>query len=322
MGRPLKSVFFGNRGGGTNPGVGGYRITALYSEGSGSGYTTIPTITGLTPQLPGGVAITYAVHMEANAATIVGAGGGDVTTNDYAVDDVLEVNLGGGQTAQFTVTSVDVAGGVTGVAIVNASRGDVTTLPTNPLDTTQVSGTGTGTGCQLNLTYRVKNVVVTNPTANQGYVLQDFNPAFSAGNATIDDIDDVQVQGDAGTILARAYIGGNRVDVDIIKQHSSRRYKVKAYSGSPNPVFARLVAHESDAAGEMDLTAYDASSNEYWVVKLEERNALVIRKNPAVGLFAHPADYPNGQLVPWGNAARAVQYPNYIELNGVGLETT
>ena len=286
MGRPLNKKYFGNlvapyTAGDT--GEGGSRITAINLNAQGSGYTTVPAVTITAPQLPNGVAATYAVHMEIDTITVSGtllAGHGytigpcTFTELPGVIAQITLVGSGQGETQ-----TIDFSG--TGM-----NRGDFTAITaTTGIHVIEAGGDGNNT---VTVTYRVKSVAVTNSTANQGYVPADTTTTI-AGNATLNATTFVKmvatVDGyDNAVILARAFINGARKDVDILKQESSRRYRVK--TDSLAPVVARLVDHASAAAGEMDITATDSDSNAYWVLKLTAHKALLVRKSAGSGQFA------------------------------------
>ena len=88
-------------------------------------------------------------------------------------------------------------------------------------------------------------------------------------------------------------------------QDSSRRYTVRTAANTVHA--ALLVAKQSAATGEMDITAVDASSNEYWITKLTAHKALLTRKVSGSGVFA------SGTAQPWtltGPAAGYVKVDN------------
>lgn len=173
------------------------------------------------------------------------------------------------------------------------SGGAYTALPSNAASTTTDSSTG-GTGATLNVRYGVQSIEVVEQ--GSGY---STAPALtlSGGNAVVTGVltTNSGVVGSAGNqepaIIAYAFIGGSRQIVDIVSQDSSRRYTVRTASASLHSVL--LVPYESAQVGEMDITAIDASSNEYWVAKLTAHKALLTRKVSGSGLFA------TGISAPW-----------------------
>ena len=183
------------------------------------------------------------------------------------------------------------------------TRGKYKTMPT---DTYAVFNIGSGSEVVVN--YEVASVVVTNATGankNHGYAEElDANVTFSAGldRATNDGVTYVLSTTGRPVILARAYTGGTRKDVDIVKQRSSRRYQVDA-NDQTDAFVAKLVGKNSASNAdfiEMDITAFDSGNNEYWVTKLTARLATLVRKNSNNGQFA------TGALVKW-NLTGAVE---------------
>jgi hypothetical protein len=181
-------------------------------------------------------------------------------------------------------------------------------IPTNNAGFTTFNGVVT-------IDWEVTGTLVTNGTGlskNHGYAeALNSNVCFSNGvggigdAATVNAVTHVISTTGNPTILGRAYINGSRRDVDIVKQRSSRRYKIKADNIASE--VAKLVDHESTSNSdfnEMDITAYDSqwssgNNHAYWVLKIMGRKALIVRKNPSVGQFADPDVYPNGQTVHW-----------------------
>ncbi len=82
--------------------------------------------------------------------------------------------------------------------------------------------------------------------------------------------------------------GGSAVTVDIIKQVSTRRYKVT--DGTRTGIVA-LTSTLADAAGEGSIQATDAAAGTYFVTKLTKNNATLTRGTGTV--------YVEGASVPW-----------------------
>ena len=129
MGRPLNKKYFGNLNIGTNgytpvpggntggdDGIGGEGVASYGTIVAGSGWTTIPTVTFSTPDLPGGVAVAGTAHYKALSFSTTANGTG------YNVGDVLEVATGTATTstskARAAVTSITAVS----VALVNAGN--------------------------------------------------------------------------------------------------------------------------------------------------------------------------------------------------------
>jgi hypothetical protein len=145
MGRPLNKKFFGNR----NVGVGGNQITGDLSnsqnyaddriggEGvasyspivTGSGWTTIPTVTFSAPDIPGGVSVAGTAHYKALSFATTANGTG------YAVGDILEVDTGTQTTkarapvaAILSVATPNITNGGTLYDITDVNIGDLVTF--------------------------------------------------------------------------------------------------------------------------------------------------------------------------------------------------
>ena len=86
--------------------------------------------------------------------------------------------------------------------------------------------------------------------------------------------------------------GGSRKVADIIRQVSTDRYKVKTADGE---MVCQLVTDGvANAAGEMDLTAFDAAAGEYWVKKLTSRRATLVSKAAGGG-----TEFTTDSSAPW-----------------------
>jgi hypothetical protein len=94
------------------------------------------------------------------------------------------------------------------------------------------------------------------------------------------------------SIKCEAQIGsGTEVTTgDIIKQVSTRRYKVQTGDGT---AVCKLVQTAALGANEMSITATDANSNAYFVQKLTAHKAVLTRKVSGDG------DFANGASVKW-----------------------
>jgi len=117
MGRPLNKKYFGNRNIGTggrqitgnnannqnyaDDRIGGEGVASYGSIAAGTGWTTAPTVTFGTPNIPGGVQVAGTVHYKALSFATTANGTG------YNVGDVLEVDTGTAATkARAPVASV------------------------------------------------------------------------------------------------------------------------------------------------------------------------------------------------------------------------
>lgn len=193
-------------------------------------------------------------------------------------------------------------------------RGGYKVIPTNP------AGFTTGSGGTVTIKYEVTGTLVTNGTGtlkNRGYAENlNANVTFSNGvsgagdRATVDAVTYALTTSGKPTILARAYTGGTRKDVDIVKQRSSRRYKVDP-NDSTTAFVARLVAEVSGANAdfnEMDITAFDTDSNEYWVTKLTTHQATLVRKSEG-------GQFSTGEQVKWNLTGAVLDESVMIEHN-------
>ena len=138
----------------------GNTVTTITRTVTGSGYSTMPTVSIAAPTTAGGVQATVGtINMFSSGVTIVNGGTG------YTVGNVLTV-VGGTPTiaTQLTVTTVS-SGVITGVSIV-ANTGGYTALPTNPASVTG----GTGTSATFNFTYGLNSLTIL--TAGSGYIEQ------------------------------------------------------------------------------------------------------------------------------------------------------
>jgi|GEM_PF-657603 len=143
--------------------VDGYLANVIVTD-HGSGYTEQPDVifTG-----GGGMGAIASAHVEVNTFSVAVAGTG------YVVGDMLACHTVN-HTPTAVVTAVNGSGGVTAVQLV--TRGDDTYIPANPL----IPSTGSGTGCRLNATWRIKSVAVI--IKGEGYTSAPA-VSFSAGNA-------------------------------------------------------------------------------------------------------------------------------------------
>jgi hypothetical protein len=290
MGRPLNKKYFGNRNIGSasttaDDGIGGTAVASVTLGTLGS-YTVRPTITFSAPDLAGDGAVTATgtVTSEVLSATISGGTGyGNAQTFD------LTVNTAGG-TAVLNVTST--AGGA--ITTVNSitSRGSFTTLGA----VTSISG-GTGSGATPVLTYRAKEIVITEPGSGYSHAV-DATASFSGsatlpGTPTVVMITDTGIVGTVGNqenaINMTAFLtGGSAQQCDIIKQVSTRRYKV---TDGTRTGIVELTSTLADAAGEGSILATDASNGTYYVTKLTAHKATLTRGTGTV--------YTDGAAVPW-----------------------
>jgi hypothetical protein len=284
MGRPLNKKYFGNRNVGSasttaDNNIGGGAVASVTLNALGS-YTTRPTITFAVPTLPNGVRATGTITSEVLSATISGGTGyGNAETFDLTVANAA------GETAVLNVTS-EADGTVITVNSIT-TRGTFTDLTA----VVAVSG-GTGTLAVPVLTYRAKAVVITE--AGSGYVSAP-TPTFTQSvtatsvNMLVDSGNIRTVGNQENAIRMTAFLtGGSAGEVDIIRQVSTRRYKV---TDGTRTGIVKLSETEADAAGECSILATDADSGTYFVTKLTGRKATLKRGTGTV--------YADGAAVQW-----------------------
>ncbi len=238
---------------------------------------------------------TTATLVSTYAAAIAGTGGAISTT------------VGLGTTTGLTFTSTADAHGVTDAGavatVVPVARGSYQALVSGAQVSTVTSG---GTGARLTVTYRGKEIIITE--AGSGYIAAPGIAGYvNQGDVVVGTV--VLNSVGNGGIIAYAYTGASREIVDIVKQQSSRRYKVAGAGGTVHS--AELVAKSSDAANEMDITAVDSHSNAYWVLKITSRKALIVRKVLGDGEFA------SNTIVKWTTGAAVENESVTIQNAGV-----
>ncbi len=181
---------------------------------------------------------------------VTGSFSGKTTATPFAVT-ISAPNLPNGVQAVATITFSSATAGT--VTITEGGSG-YTSVPT----TTCTLGGGTG-----------------NPTLTATLSVD----TGAVGSATNDE----------NAISMTAFLtGGSAVAVDIIKQVSTRRYKVT--DGTRTGIVA-LTSTLADAAGEGSIQATDASAGTYFVTKLTKNRATLTRGTGTV--------YDEGASVPW-----------------------
>jgi len=323
MGRPLHKKYFGNRNIGsssvtTDDGIGGFRIDSitLGAANNSSGYTAGGTQISIgAPSEPNGVTATGSLVVgPAGALLTIAAGtsGTDVTTltptgTAVAVTQTYtgltqKSTSGSGSGAVFTVvrtggtsyganTVVTCTSKGTGYASTNtvvidgASLGGVAT--TNDLTITiggAVAAAGTITGITITEQGSGYTSVptVTLSTGTQGTLTVTAVAAADTGAVGT-------ATNQENAIIMTGYLtGGSAVTVDIIKQVSTRRYKVT--DGTRTGILT-LKSSVATAAGECSIKATDASAGTYFVTKLTKNTATLTRGTGTV--------YTDGAAVPW-----------------------
>jgi hypothetical protein len=290
MGRPLNKKYFGNRNIGsasvtTDNGIGGGFVSSVTITTAGSYLgASQPTVTFSAPDKAavGGVTATGTTVMEVLSAVVTAGGTG------YSVNDVLTVTYGGG-TATFTVATVS----TTAVATVTPlARGTFTAITTGA-KTTTVAPAG-GTGATLTITYRVKDITITEQ--GSGYTdAADAAITFSGGTGAATAVLGTDT-GVVGTVTNQEnsitmigfLTGGSALQVDVLRQISTNRYKV---TDGTRTGIVQLQSSLANAAGECSIVATDAAAGTYFVTKLTARRATLTQGTGTV--------FTTGQSVPW-----------------------
>ena len=290
MGRPLNKKYFGNRNIGsasvtTDNGIGGGFVSSVTITTAGSYLgASQPTVTFSAPDKAalGGVTATGTTVMEVLSAVVTAGGTG------YSVNDVLTVTYGG-QTATFTVATLSVSA----VATVTPLARGTFTATTTGAKTTTVAPAG-GTGATLTITYRVKDITITEQ--GSGYTnAADAAITFSGGTGAATtvlgtdtgDVSTVTNQENSITMIG-FLTGGSAIQVDILRQVSTNRYKVT--DGTLTGI-VQLQSSLANAAGECSIVATDPAGDTYFVTKLTARRATLTQGTGTV--------YTTGNSVPW-----------------------
>jgi hypothetical protein len=171
---------------------------------------------------------------------VTGSFSGKTTGTPYAVT-IGAPNLPTGVQATATITFSSATAGT--VTVTEGGSG-YTTVPT----ATCTLGGGTGNP--------TLTAVLSVDTGNVGSVTNDEN-----------------------AISMTAYIGGSASAVDIIRQVSTRRYKVKSAATTS---IVKLKASAASANGEATIIATDSIGATYYVTKLTGKRATLTQNSPVV----------------------------------------
>ena len=304
MGRPLSKKYFGNRNVGTNgleingvlsnsqnyadDRIGGEGLASINITNAGnwlavtSGQVPISGLSLPAPTIPGGVQATWTVTYSIVAVT-TGAGktgliAGETYTSAAFPGSIITVDSVGGSNATFIVTN----------------EGATTTLPTDlqGVSITLRTGQGhTGAGTFLvDIFTKIKTIVIgekgSGYTGNETITVVTANsatgtaPAMSivlttdSGNFT-NGVANSDNQENAIIIRANTSGSGSTGKVgDIIKQVSTRRYKVKTEDGIG---IVQLSTDSTPATGYAYLVA-TATGGTYYVTKLTKNRATLVAK--------------------------------------------
>jgi hypothetical protein len=317
MGRPLNKKYFGNRNIGTTGttaddrigGEGILSITAAAEKGDvliNSSYPA-PILVKPAPTIPGGVTSTSRVIWEVDRIALV-SGGSNYETTGFPLN-ITFTGLGGGVVAKMTANDAGAAttAGINGTSQANwsltgASRGEfINTPPTENLTyevCSPINISGGGDNAQAQVFFRVKRIEVL--TSGSGYTgtetfswnTADCSPTPFLGVPTFALTVDTGAVGSStnqeDTIVIRANTDDEGAKVgDIIKQVSTRRYKVKTTDGIK---VCKLVADSTPADGEAYIVA-TATGGTYYVTKLTAHRATLVAKTGDEAL--------DGQAVEW-----------------------
>lgn len=280
MGRPINKKYFGNRNV-SDPnstsddyGIGGKYVTAIATGTAGTGYSQGLTATVDAPTIAGGVTATTTVGVYANGVI-----------SGYTVTDG-----GSGYTTAPAVSLVK-PGNVT-IAATGSNGANVLTMTTTAGIYAGMTVTGNvGLGGAGNTA-----VVTTVNAAN--VILSDNNDADITGNVTFYD---AGASGAAGTVSLAYYAtnvsnafsisaninGSNSLQGDILKQESSRRFRIKTSDGTD----VCKLTNAAPQIREVRLTAVDSDGGTYYIDKLTSRTALLTQGNGS--------QFDTGDRVPW-----------------------
>ena len=282
MGRPIKKKFFGNLNLGTavttDDGIGGEGISSVITIGTaGSNYSQGSVAVFTAPGLPTGVTAT--------ADLTISTPGGAVTA-------IALTNKGSGYTGTATIT-ITTATGVASSATFNSGL-----LGANTFTVASVTGIAVGmviSGAATGASGKVQSI---NSGLNRiTTTVNNANTWTNAGNLTFTDLGTgakfittlTTTEQNALNVSAKllAKDGGTAILVsDIVKQEASRRYLVKNTDGIGQ---CTLVASDTPAFGQMNMTATDSGSNTYWVTKLTARRCTLTQRTGSTHEFASGA---------------------------------
>ena len=320
----------GSTGTGDDYGIGGQGVAsvALGAANNSSGYTAgLTQVTITTPDLPSGVqAVASLVVGPAGAFLTTAAGTSGTNRSTFTA-------TGTGTTATGTYTGlVQKAGGTTTgtgatFTIVKATAG--TNYATGGVLTT-ITATTKGTGYVVGDTIVIDGALIGGVTTTNDITLTVVGAVAAAGTITGITITEkgsgytgvptltlsTGTQGtltvtaaltvDSGSvgsstnqenaIVARTYIptGTGFSTGDIIKQVSTRRYKVKNVEGTG--ICKLKTTGLASAAGEMSIKATDSEGKNYLVAKLTSR-LVVLVPNAAGGTIG--TQFASGTTAKW-----------------------
>jgi len=192
----------------------------------------------------------------------------------YTVGQLITVT---GTDAVLRVATIGGTGGDDALTFdfTGGSRGNFTTLTTGAQATTS---NGAGVELTVTLRFRAKSVVITEagsgytaaptPTFTQSVTATSVNMLVDSGNIST-------TGNQENAILMTAFLtGGSALPVDIIRQVSSRRYKV---TDGTRTGIVELTSTLADAAGEGSVRLVDSVGGTYFATKITARKVTVTR---------------------------------------------
>jgi hypothetical protein len=300
MGRPLNKKYFANTNyakfGSAN--VGGEGVASISTATVGSinindTYKYFPTLTVAAPTITGGVTATTTVTWEIDTVVLTGGTGwtaGAITSMTGSIWDDADVK------PAFTVT---VALGVpTFGAFTN--RGSFTNINGTGITTWATNQTG-AVSAQATVKFRVKSIAMSN--VGSGYTSAPSLSWTSLGGTTPSGQTPTLTSGGSARqngIKAETQYGSGDSEIvtgDIVKQESSRTFKVQTSQGTG--VF-KLVTTEAKNAGEMSIKATDSDGGTYLVSKISSRRVtLVPTANANGGSSSAGTQFASGTMAKW-----------------------
>ena len=309
MGRPINKKYFGGRDAGV---TGGYNRTidgtakmagtsvspsGIIITTPGSYTAGLPSVTFPVPL--GGEGLTAARATGTTlagvlSATLSGGSGG----SGYAVSSTFNVTIAG--TGNVTPATISVTTNSSGViTTVNSVVSAGTYSGTSPGTTPVAVVGGTGTSATLVLTMKVTGVTVTNAGDGYGPSQSPLTLTFSSGSAAgtaalAAEVTSGYSGADYPSIVCYAITAGStsRQYSDIIKQENGHSYRVINQDNTTFPgTLCHLVATTPTVLGQMAINLTDSAGGTYWVYKITNRMATVIRNTGT--------QFSNYQKVPW-----------------------
>jgi hypothetical protein len=293
----INQKYFGNRNIGTegrdssDDKIGGEGIAIINFTNNGSWLATSGApLSGLqlpAPTLPDGVQATWTVYYGASAVTTgagkVGLVVGDTYTYAPFPGSVITVASTSGTNATFTVTN---PGSTTNV-----------TTDDQTVSITKLTGSGVGS-FTVDVFTKVVNYTIDEKgsgyTGAETITVSKINGAGgTVPTALIELTTDSGAPGSStnqeNAIIAYANTDDNGSKVaDIIKQRSTRRFKVKTADGT---YICKLKSSAVSAWGEMTIVATDSAGGTYYVTKLGGRRCTVTQGTGT--------QFATGSSVPW-----------------------